>query len=114
MTSHPIAASAPPTEPDGAEPPPAAPPPVDALARLQILQDAAEQRALAAHRADEGANAEKRDAAFARNARLAATLARLRLTLSRARAEDASGEAGGDGEPAEAEIVIYKLPDNGR
>jgi len=81
----------------------------DPLEHLQMLQDAALRRALAAHLAEESnLSEEKRDAAFARNARLAATIARLRLALGKEPKPQAAEES-----PA-AELVVYKLPDNGR
>jgi hypothetical protein len=83
-------------------------PPADPAGRLELLQDAAERHALEAIRAGEAGEAEKSDASFNRNARLAATLARARLALSRARGK--AGEAGPDDEaPPE-----YQLPDTDR
>lgn len=95
--------------PDSGGPLPAA----DPAGRLELLQDAAERRALEAHRAGEDGDNGKLDASFARNARLAATLARARLALTRARAK--GGEAGADGAGDEVdETPDYRLPDNKR
>lgn len=93
---------------------PSIPPPVDPLQHLELLQDAALRRALAVHLAEEEAVPEdKKDAAFARNVRLAATIARLRLALSKA-GEEGKAAAGTSDETPQAELVVYRLPDNGR
>lgn len=85
----------------------------DPSRQFQALQDAALRRALAAHLAEEEGLPEGRgDAAFARNVRLAAVIARLRLALGVAGKTVAGKD--GDGAAAKAELVIYKLPDNGR
>ncbi|HVI52923.1 MAG TPA: hypothetical protein VM661_17070 [Candidatus Sulfotelmatobacter sp.] len=82
----------------------------DPSRQLQMLQDAALRRALAVYLAEESAVPEdKRDAAFARNVRLAATIARLRLALDKADDAPKSGD-----DASQAELVVYKLPDNGR
>ncbi len=93
----------------------------DPARRLSILQNAAEHRALQAHRAAEDAGSDKADAVFCRNARLAASLARLRHSLSRADKEekaDAAKTVHGappiDGPSPAADVTIYRLPDNGR
>lgn len=79
------------------------------------------QRALAVHLTEESELPEdKKDAAFSRNVRLAATIARLRLALAKAGEEtkpqdgDQTEGGGGGNAPPAAELVIYKLPDNGR
>jgi hypothetical protein len=86
--------------------------PADPLRRLQLLQDAAEHRAFQAHRAGE-AGGDKQDASFNRNARLAATIARVRLALTKARAEADPGGTGGEGSDP-SQTTIYRLPENGR
>ena len=85
----------------------------DPLEHLQLLQDAALRRALAVHLAEEdGLSEEKKDAAFGRNARLAATIARLRMALVKA-GDEPKAQGGEEAAPL-AELVVYKLPDNGR
>jgi hypothetical protein len=85
----------------------------DPLEHLQLLQDAALRRALAVHLAEEdGLSEEKKDAAFGRNARLAATIARLRMAL--VKAGDEPKAQGAEETSPLAELVVYKLPDNGR
>ena len=88
----------------------ASPLPADPIGRLELLQDAAERRALEAHRAGEDGNNGKLDASFNRNARLAATLARARLALARAQAK--GDEAAAEGE--EESSPDFELPDNKR
>ena len=98
------------------------PPADDPGGRLELLQDAAERRALEALRAGEEGDNGRLDASFARNARLAATLARTRLALSRARGKPRDGGAGSGGskeggtdEGAGAEETAeIALPDNER
>ena len=85
----------------------------DPLEHLQLLQDAALRRALAVHLAEEdGLSEEKKDAAFGRNARLAATIARLRMAL--VKAGDEPKPQGSEETSPLAELLVYKLPDNGR
>ena len=85
----------------------------DPLEHLQLLQDAALRRALAVHLAEEdGLSEEKKDAAFGRNARLAATIARLRMALVKA-GDEPKAQGAEEASPL-AELVVYKLPDNGR
>ena len=95
---------------------PAAPSPpsdfltTDPVQRLQVLQDAAEHRALKAHHGGSGDGTDKLDAAFNRNARLAATIARVRMALTKGRGSSADGKE----EEEPSQTVIYRLPDNGR
>jgi hypothetical protein len=80
----------------------------DSIGRIEQLQDAAERRALEAHQA--GQDDVQQDAVFNRNARLAATLARTRLALAKAKA---SGEAGVEGN-SDTDETEYDLPENER
>jgi len=81
----------------------------DPAQRLQILQDAAEHRALKAHHGGCGDGTDKLDAAFNRNARLAATIARVRMALTKGGSQSA-----GEEEEKSSQMVVYRLPDNGR
>lgn len=105
------ARAAPATPSDADAPLPAA----DPMERLRLLQEAAEKRAFEAYRADEGGGDDKLDAAFNRNARLVATLARTRHALSRAQGQEHGDEAGADGAAKDGQQEeIVEIPDNQR